>query len=150
MKKSIRTLTILAFIAGTFSTAYGLEPVKKSLINSENIQETKINMVDAKQDLNETMITSFSGYKKFMKDSEIKITGNKRSFAEFKIIFSKINQKENARCQEEVGKLEQTNTNMNEKLENHKRSLRQNKWTSFKHKFNNEMDNLEVKMWSVK
>ena len=106
-------------------------------------------MVDAKHDLKVTSINSFSDNQKFMKDSEIKIIGNRRSFADFKVIFSKINQKENALCQEEVGKLEQTNTNMKNKLENHKKDVSQNKWTSFKRKFNQDMDNLEVKMWGV-
>ena len=149
MKKSILSLTIIALIAGTFSSAFGLEPLKTSSKNGENLQGTKISMVDAKHDLKVTSINSFSDNQKFMKDSEIKIIGNRRSFADFKVIFSKINQKENALCQEEVGKLEQTNTNMKNKLENHKKDVSQNKWTSFKRKFNQDMDNLEVKMWGV-
>ena len=149
MRKSILSLTIIALIVGTFSTAYGLEPLKTSSKNGENLKETKINMVDARHDLKENNVTSFSKNQKFMRDSEIKINDNKRSFADFRVIFSKIDQKQNAPCQEEVGKLEQTNTDMQSKLDNHKKVVDQNKWISFKRRFNQDMDSLEVKMWSV-
>jgi hypothetical protein len=150
MKKSILTLTIITLIAGTISTAYGLQPVKTSLNTLDIKQETKINMVAAKPDLMETGIISFAENRKFLKDSEIKITSNKKSFADFKVILSAINNKENAPCQEQVNKLEQTNTSMKNKLDNHKKNVSQNRWTYFKRQFNQDMDKLEVKMWSVK
>lgn len=149
MKNAILTLTIAAFIAGTFSTSYGLEPVKNSLKTRENLQETQINMVATKLDVKEPLKNTISEYQKFMKDSEIKISNHKRCFVDYKALFSKINRKDKTTCQNKVNKLEQKNNSLKNKLDIYRNDKRQDKRTTFKSKFNHDLNKLEIQMWSV-
>lgn len=149
MKKTILTLTIIAFVLGTISISYGQGPENKSINARTNFQKTQKNMTDSKQGLKETQKNFISEYRKFIKESEKKINTNKKSFAEFKLILTKINNANKAAIQTEVNGLEQKNINLKYKLVNYKTDGRQDNWTSFKHHFNNDMDELQIQMLSV-
>ena len=92
----------------------------------------------------------FSVYHEFLRDAEIKINQNKRIFADYEIMLSKINQKDKATCLDKVKGLEQNNNNLENILANHKKDQRQNKWTLYKRDFSLDMDKLETMMWSIK
>ena len=140
---------MIFIIAGAISTLYGMVPDNKSIKSRENLQATNINMVDAKQDLKETQRRTFLVYHKFLKDSEIKINQNKRIFAEFKLMLSKINLKNKATCQNQLNGVEQKNNNLNKMLANYKKEKRHYKWASLKKDFNLDLDKLETMMWGM-
>lgn len=145
MKKTILTMTIIVIIAGAITTLFGLVPDNKSIKTGINFQEAHSNRIDAKVMRNHSILV----YQKFLRDSEIKINQNKRCFAQFKVILSKINQKDNATCRDKVNGLEQNNNNLKNILAHHKTDKRQYKWTSNSREFNLDLDKLEMKMWSI-
>ena len=82
MKRSIFTLAVMACAALTISTSYGQEPDKKTEKAKENLQEERIDVVEAKQDLNKAQDKD---YVSFMKESELQIKKNEESITDLKI-----------------------------------------------------------------
>jgi len=149
MKKTILNLTILFFITGSISTLSAHVNDNKSFNTGINAVDTHNNMVDANQDVRETRTQAFSVYHKFLKDAEIQIKQNKKSFAQFKVMLSKYHQKDKASCKEMENGLEQSNIKLKKTLAIHKTDKRQYKWTTNTMDFNHDMDQLETKMWSM-
>ena len=150
MKKQILFLTMIVFVAGTISTLYGLDTDNKSIKSGRNIQETNKNSIAANLNVHETQYEAFSVYHEFLKDAEIKINQNKKIFADYEVMLSKINQKDKTTCLDKVKRLEQNNNNLGNILADHKKDQRQDKWTSYKRDFNLAMDKLEKMMWGIK
>ena len=149
MKKTILTLTILIFISGSISTSYARAYDNKSLNAGIYSQDTHNNMTDANQDLRETHKYAFSVYNKFLKDAEIKITQNKKCFAQYKVMLSKNNQKDKATCMNITNGLEKNNLKLKKMLAVQKTEKRQYQWTTNTMDFNHAMDQIETLMWSM-
>lgn len=150
MKTTFLALPIIAFITGTIPTPNGLDSNIIHVNDRENLQETQIkDLVDAKQDLKETQKGADMEYQKFRKTSEIMIKSNEKCFFDLKVNLSKINQKDKAAYQKKVSGVEQKNINLKKTLFNYKKGEGQYKWTSFKRKFNHDMDELEMLMWGL-
>jgi len=149
MKKTILTLTIIIFISGSISTLYARVNDNKSFNAGIYSQYTHNNMTDANQDIRETQKYAFSVYHKFLKDAEIKVKQNKKSFAQYKVMLSKNNQKDKATCMNMTNGLEKNNIKLKKMLAIQKTDKRQYKWTTNTMDFNHDMDQLETLMWSM-
>lgn len=149
MKKAILTLTIIIFISGSISTLYARVNDNKSFNAGIYSQDTHNNMIDANQDSRETYKYAFTVYHKFLKDAEIKIKQNIKSFAQYKVMLSKNNQKDKAACTNMTNGLEKNNIKLKKMLAIHKTDKRQYKWTTNTMDFNHDMDQLETLMWSM-
>ncbi|MGD0709612.1 MAG: hypothetical protein ABR968_00375 [Bacteroidales bacterium] len=128
MKKTILTMAIIAFVAGTISTSYGQEPDKRS-------EKARTKLQAAQKDSVTTV------YETLKKESEIRFNKNEGSIAEFKA--SIVNEKRKIRSKDEskVADLEQKNNYLKKKLKDYKVEGKEN-WTIFKAGFNQDMDNL--------
>ena len=138
MKKTIFTLAVMACMALTISTSYGQEPDKKTEKAKENLQEAKVEVAIAKQDLNEAQTAEIQAFKK---ESEMKIKKNDESITDLKIRILKNSEKEIATDQVRVNELELKNVNLQKELTDYI-YLGQEEWTAFKSKFNYDMDEL--------
>jgi uncharacterized protein involved in exopolysaccharide biosynthesis len=141
MKKTISTLFISLLMTGTILTS--CQPSSKKVENAENkLEAAKDNVSDARQDLRKAKQDSITEYKEFKKESEVKISANEKSIAEFKAKIANEKKEDKAKYEKELAVLEQKNNDMKKKLKDYKKDERQDKWTSFKTEFNHDMDEL--------
>lgn len=131
----------IAFVAITTSTSFGQNIDRKSEKARENLLESKKNVTEAKRDLKIAQIDSAAEFLKFKKESELKIMSNEKSITALKIKIAKANLKEKAESEKKLVILEQKNASMKKELEAYKLGS-QNRWSSFKFKFGNDLDKL--------
>jgi len=138
MKKSIFTLALMAFSAITLSTSYGQEPDKKTEKAKENLQEERLDVVEAKLDLKEAQNVDYLSFKT---ESEVKFNKNQESINDLKIKILKNDEKYRTENQIRVVTLEQRNISLQKEIADYKDEGLE-KWTAFKNKFNYDMDEL--------
>jgi len=138
MKKSIFTLALMAFSAITLSTSYGQEPDKKTEKAKENLQEERLDVVEAKVDLKEAQNVDYLSFKT---ESEVKFNKNQESINDLKIKILKNDEKYRTENQTRVVTLEQRNISLQKEIADYKDEGLE-KWTAFKNKFNYDMDEL--------
>jgi len=138
MKKSIFTLALMAFSAITLSTSYGQEPDKKTEKAKENLQEERLDVVEAKLDLKEAQNVDYLSFKT---ESEVKFNKNQESINDLKIKILKNDEKYRNENQTRVVTLEQRNISLQKEIADYKDEGLE-KWTAFKNKFNYDMDEL--------
>lgn len=141
MKKSILTMAAIAFIVVTASSTYAQGVDKKSEKARENILEGKKDVMEAKQDLKAAQKDSVADYQKFKMEAEEKIQNNEKSIADLKAKVLKAELKDKAEYEKKLGVLEQKNVTLKKSLEDYN-TKGQTKWTTFKLKFDNDMDEL--------
>jgi predicted RNase H-like nuclease (RuvC/YqgF family) len=139
MKKSILSVALFAFMAGTISTSYGQVRDQKSFSERGNVQESNKDRTDAKQDYKEVQRKSDFEFQKFKKEGQAKIRNNEKRISELKVKISKFNTREKADYQKNLRVLEQKNANLKRKLANYKEK-QQDKWTSFKSEIDRDLD----------
>lgn len=149
MKKLILSLVVIAFIAGTISTTFGQVPDKQSVKARENLKEEKKDVVVAKQDLKVAQKDSISEYQKLTKESDIKFKSNEKAIADLRAAVTKNNSKEQATDQKKVSLLEDKNNSLKKELADYK-VLGQAQFTSFKSKFNRDLDQLAKELKNFK
>jgi len=138
MRKTIYALTAMACMALTISTSFGQETDKKTEKAKENLQEAKVEVAVAKQDLTEAQTAEIKAFKE---DAEQKIKKNDESITDLKIKVLKNSEKEIAPDQLRVGELEQKNIDLQKELTDYV-YVGQEEWAAFKAKFNYNMDEL--------
>jgi len=138
MKKSIFTLAVLAFTSLTISTSFGQEPDKKTEKAKENLEEKRVDVVEAKVDLK---YAQSADYQSFKQESEMKIKKNTESIDDLKIKILKNDEKFRTENQMRVGVLEQKNISLQKEMTDYKDEGLE-KWDAFKHKFNYDLDEL--------
>jgi len=88
MKKTIFTLAVSVFIAGTMFI--GCQSSATKVENAQDkLREANNNVVEAQNDLNKTRQDSINEYLDFKKVSEDKIIAQEKSIAEFKARIAK-------------------------------------------------------------
>jgi predicted RNase H-like nuclease (RuvC/YqgF family) len=140
MKKTIFSLTVIVFMAGTIlsscqSSAKKVENAEDKLQNAKN--ETK----EAQSELNKVRNDSITEYQQFKKESEERIIANDKSIAEFKAKLASMKKESRSDYEKVIAGLEQKNSDLKKKLENFKDEGQEN-WKSFKNEFNHDMDEL--------
>ena len=138
MRKTIYALAAMACMALTISTSFGQEPDKKTEKAKEDLQEKKIEVVEAKQDLKEAQNDDYLSFKK---ESEMKIKNNSESITDLNVKILKIDEMYRASNQIRVNELEQKNICLQKELDGYTDEGSE-KWVAFKFKFNYDMDEL--------
>jgi hypothetical protein len=149
MKKLVLSLAVVAFLAGAFSTSFGQVPDKQSVKARENLKEEKKDVVVAKQDLKIAQMDSVSQYQTLTKESEVKFKNNEKCIADLRASITKSNSKEQAKDQKKVSLLEEKNNSMKKELADYK-VLGQTQFTTFKKKFNRDLDELAKELKDFK
>ena len=126
MRKSILTMAVVAFMAGSISTSYGQNADKKEIAASGNTQTAQK--------------TDNPEFQKFSKDSERKIKNIDNIIGELKVYFYQNKIKDKEGFQNNLNALEEMNDGLMVKLAGYKND--QNTLTSFKLEINTAMDEL--------
>jgi len=146
MKKSIFTLVLLAS-ALTMSTSYCQKPDNKTEKAKENLQEERLDVVVAKQDLKDAQHVDYSAFKE---DSEMKIKKNEENINDLKIKVLKTDEKFRTENQMRISVLEQKNVVLQKEMKDYNDESPE-KWATFKQKFTYDMDELikELKDFTI-
>jgi len=126
MRKSILTMAVVAFMAGSISTSYGQNADKKEIGASGNTQTAQK--------------TDNPEFQKFSKDSEKKIKNIDNIIGDLKVYFYQNKIKDKEGFQNNLNALEEMNDGLLVKLAGYKND--QNTLTSFKLEINTAMDEL--------
>jgi predicted transcriptional regulator len=137
MKKTILTLAIAVFMAGTMlsSCQSSADKVKNA---QDKVQDAQDKVVVAKQELNQAIKDSIQ---QFRKESEVKIIANEKSIAEFKARIAKEKKENRVQYEKRLAELEQQNRDMKKRLEDFREDGKEN-WASFRNKFNHDMEEM--------
>ncbi len=138
MKKSIFTLTLLACAALPISNSYGQEPDKKTEKAKENLQEERLDVVEAKVDLKDAQNVDYLSFKE---ESEKTFKKNEEGINDLKIKILKNDEKYRTQDQMRVGVLEQKNISLQKEMNDYKDEGLE-KWAAFKNKFSYDLDEL--------
>lgn len=141
MKKSIFTWMLVAS-AFTMTTTFSQEPDKKTVKAKEDLQEQKLDVVVAKQDLADAQLSDYTSFKG---ESELRIKKNQESINDLKIKVLKNDQKFRTENQKRISVLEQKNINMQTKMNDYVNESPE-KWNAFKARFSQDMDELEKEL----
>lgn len=133
MKKSIFTLALTMFVAGTIFISCNSSAKKEDAAKAK-VEEAAQNLDQAKEDYNKQ-------YDKFKIESDEKITANEKSIAELKEHTKNMKKEAKAKYEKTIADLEQKNEVMKEKVKDYKDDGKEN-WQSFKNEFNYDMDEL--------
>jgi len=139
MKKLFLSLTMIAFIAGTVTTAFG----------QEQKQEQKKEVVVEKQNVQVAQKDSLSEYQKLIKESDVKFKSNEKSITDLRVAIAKIDEKDQALNLKSVSILEQKNTDLKKVLADYKVEG-QTDFTTFKKEFNGNLDLLAKELKDFK
>ena len=126
MRKSILTMAVVAFMAGSISTSYGQNADKKEIGASGNTQTAQK--------------TDNPEFQKFSKDSEKKIKNIDNIIGDLKVYFYQNKIKDKEGFQNNLNALEEMNDGLLVKLAGYNND--QNTLTSFKLEINTAMDEL--------
>lgn len=127
-----KSILILALIAGTVFTSC------KSAAQKE--QMAKENVVEAKQDLNDTKISNANDWLTFKAESNATIVGNEQRIAELKVKMNKPGSTFDGLYRTRIEKLEAKNTELKSKLNNYDGN--ETEWKTFKNDFNRDMNEI--------
>jgi predicted RNase H-like nuclease (RuvC/YqgF family) len=141
MKKTILSLAVITFFAGSISTVFAQTPDKASEKARKDLVEAQKDVTESKQDLKQAQKDSVAEFQQYKKESEEKIKSNEKSIAKLKVNLAQVNETNKAAYQKSVGELEQKNTELKKQLVDYKYDNQSN-WDIFKLKFNNELDSL--------
>lgn len=117
--------------------------------SAQKEEAAKDNVEDAKQDLKDVQdntkaenqkAVSAEEWDTFKKESEIKIRDNNIRIAELKLKMKKPGKVMNVVYSTKIDNLEQKNQDLQTRMDTYQKS--QSDWASFKHEFNNDMDEL--------
>jgi predicted small secreted protein len=140
MKKSISIVAITVLMAGTILTS--CQTSANKVKNAEDkLNKEKVDVLEAKQDLDQIRKDSITDYNKFKMESEEKINGYEKRIAELKTKIATEKKEDKSAYEKQLAQLEKKNSEMKEKLVNYKEEG-QEKWVSFKNEFNHDMDEL--------
>jgi hypothetical protein len=110
-------------------------------------QENK-KAADARKNLKEAKIDSAADFQKFRKESEVKISENQKKIAELKAKKSTDTKEIKKKYDEKVLALEAKNNALKKKIKTAD-DTKTDMWTSFKHGFNHDMEELEAAIKSI-
>ncbi len=151
MKKTIFTLAVTAFIAGTISTGCDSQTEKKE-VAQEKVQDAKESLNNVQNNAN-TEVNSQAkeeDWKTFKAETEKKIADNEERVTKLKVANNKSGKTFDAVYEKRIDALEQKNRELRTRIDVYSKS--REGWESFKREWNHDMDELgqSLKDLSVK
>jgi len=141
MKKTLFTLAITTFIAGTFLTGCQ-NTSKKEETAQENVEDARENLDDAKEELSDARkVATEDEWNAFKASTNATITENEMKIAEMKASMKKTEKSIEDEYAEKIEILEQKNNDIKVKIETYKNDTSSD-WESFKLEYNRDMDEL--------
>jgi hypothetical protein len=140
MKRILFTLAVTTFIASSIFTGCN-SPTQKTENAEENVQETKVPVLNNESDLYLTQKDSLSTFQQFKANYEKQINANEKRVAEIKMSFADANKETKAIYNKKLAGLEKRNSDLKTKLAEYKDDGAGN-WQIFKIEFKSDMDDL--------
>jgi len=137
MKKEFYTLALALPMAGIMITSCQ-SSTSDAENNDENIQDAEEQVVEANQELIQTLNDSIRLFKK--ESGEI-IISYEQSISELKAKIADVKEENRINMEKKLAMLEQKSADMKMKLEEYKEEGKDN-WRSFKNEFNHDMEEL--------
>ena len=139
MKKLLSSMAIIAFVAGTISSAFGQVPEKKSEESEKNMSEPKKEVVVQQEPTAQR--DSTSDYQKLTNESSKRFTENEKSIADLRTSISKGNSYAKDADLKRVDVLEQKNNELKKELEGCQIEGK-TEFATYRNKFNSNLDQL--------
>jgi chromosome segregation ATPase len=133
MKKSILTLSVLAFVSGVTFTSCN-SPAKKVEIAESNVVKANIELDSAKAEYLADIIS-------YRKEAAEKIAANDKIIADANAKMVNDKKEVKADYKKKIAELEEKNEDLRKKIEGYKPEGK-DKWESFKAEFNSDLDAL--------
>lgn len=133
MKKSILTLALTMFAAGTIFTSCNS--------SSEKVENAEENLKQASQDLDKANEEYFTEIEKYRKDAAEKFTANEQSIIAFNARIENEKAEAKADYRNKIAELEQKNTDIKRRMDDYK-AISKEEWETFKAEFNHDMEEL--------
>lgn len=141
MKKSIFTLAVLIFVAGTLMMSCK-SSTKEEKDSQEKVQDAKANLRDATDSLVVAKkAATDEELNAFKEETDSVINDNKTRIAELKLKIKKTGESIDAKYQKNIDTLEQKNKDLKVKIDTYKNGA-DSDWQSFKKEFNHDMDGI--------
>ena len=140
MKKTIFTLTMTVFIAGTIFTGC-VSPTQKLENAEDKVIDAKNAVLDARSELNQAYQDSITEYQQFKIEAENRISANEKSIEELRVKIISANDENKVLYQTKLAELQKRNYELQIKLAEYNAD-ETDKWKEFKNEFKNDMDEL--------
>jgi hypothetical protein len=142
MKTIFLSLTIIAALATLIATCFGQDPDEVYVESADNLKDSEEDIAEANMDIQKAQAIFNLDYQKFKKDFQEKYKNKELRVSDLKAEVLKMNVKDkSAEYQKMVSDLAQKNYNLKKKLSDYTNEGSDD-WTSFKNKFNLDMDEL--------
>lgn len=140
MKKTILSLAVIAFMAGSISTTFAQEQDKTTLKSNDNLTEAQKSSINPQVGL-QTPADSVAEFQKFKSEFEAKLKTNEKNIVGLKQNLSVVKENDKESYRKDVTGFETTNNELKKQLADYK-YVGQANWTIFKNKFNTELEKL--------
>ncbi|MDI6033459.1 hypothetical protein QLS91_10275 [Flavobacterium sp. LB2P84] len=141
MKKTLFTLAITTFMAGTVLTGCQ-NTSKKEEAAQDNVEDARENLDDAKEELTDARkAATQEEWETFKANTNATITENEVRIAEMKASMKKTGKSIDEEYAKKIDALEQKNNDIKIKIETYKNDSKSD-WESFKQEYNRDMDEL--------
>ena len=141
MKKTLFTLVITTFMAGTVLTGCQ-NTSKKEEAAQDNVEDARENLDDAKEELTEARkAATEEEWNAFKASTNATITENEMRIAEMKASMRKTGKSIDEEYAQKIDALEQKNNDIKATIKTYKNDSSSD-WESFKQEYNRDMDEL--------
>ncbi|MFV8361067.1 hypothetical protein [Flavobacterium sp. LS1P3] len=141
MKKTLFTLAITTFMAGTVLTGCQ-NTSKKEEAAQDNVEDARENLDDAKEELTEARkAATEEEWNAFKASTNATITENEMRIAEMKASMRKTGKSIDEEYAQKIDALEQKNNDIKATIKTYKNDSSSD-WESFKQEYNRDMDEL--------
>jgi len=147
MKKSILSVALIAFMAGTISVSYGVNRDQNALPGSEYTHQ--VNRDYSKQDFRDQQRKSTFEFQSFKKESQSRIRENEKRISNFKVKVSRLQSRDRALYRKDLRVLEQKNDLLKRRLSNF-RVKQQDRMDTFKNQFNRDLNKVSEELRDFK
>ena len=140
MKKTILTLALTAFVAGTIFTGCS-SPEQKVQNAQDKVVQANADVTKANADLNKAEDDYSADMAMFRKESDERIAANEKGIADFEARIAKEKKVARDDYRKKISELQQKDTDMKKRLDDY-RAEGKDKWLAFKTDFNTGMDDI--------
>jgi outer membrane murein-binding lipoprotein Lpp len=141
MKKTLFTLAITTFMAGTILTGCQ-NSSKKEEVALDNLEDARENLDEAKEELSDIRkVATEEEWNAFKASTNATIAENEMRIAEMKASMKKTGKSIDDEYAQKIDILEQKNNDIKAKIETYKNDASSD-WESFKQEYNRDMDEL--------